>query len=221
MTFAHILRVECGTATCRNIIGIGRDLKNFPVEVGTIERAMSTLNRIAGTSKDDSQKIVSSAIEAAIEQVIESLVGIGLLPTTISELRVDLLNRVSMKMNRQLTVLEIQTLFRTTPNIAKSTQVKVQSIFAQPLFDQFLADMRNDAVYVETRPKDKKSSWKVSFHKDSTFRTAVDEIVRSNLDRDVTLNEVERFIELEKEFMLNGQKIDLREILGLAIRARR
>jgi len=187
----------------------------FNIEEHSFSNAVTALVRFAGTTQDDSEAIVRNSIEGTIEQILENFIGVGLLPSNLIELRVDLLNRISMKMKRQLTILEIQTLFRTTPSVAKNVQVKVKYTFAQPLLEQFLSDMREDAFTSESRPTGGRRSWRVTFHKSSTFSTAMELLTRRNLDRIVTKDDADKWIELAKNYDFNGVSIDLRQVLGL------
>lgn len=187
---------------------------DLDIDIAIKEFAIKRFEELAGLSRDEAQNLVGFALQASMDDTLETIMGTGVVPTTLTMARVALLKSVCLSMHRPLSKLEIQILFRTTPSNAKAILTTMTATYAQPLHINFLLQMRSDAV-VRSAGIEGQLTWIVKFGQEACYETARTEFQRDNLSRFVDCRVGLLEIEFKQGATAKTGGFDLLLVLGL------
>jgi hypothetical protein len=162
------------------------------------QRRLEAVDRfvsLAGLSKLAAETLVDAALQAAVNQTLDTIMGSGPVPSAVTAIRADELRYVCLQAGRVLTQREVGVLFRTTPANARSVLVTMTATYEQALHAQFVAEMRAAATVEQTGTQDKGLRWLVRFDQRAGYDTAHAELERLGLLKFVTFDDAATTVE--------------------------
>ena len=145
------------------------------------KEAVARFVSLAGLSQSSAEALVEAALQAAVDQALDTMMGSGPVPSAVTAIRADNLRYVCLEAGRVLTRREVGVLFRTTPTSARSILVTMSAIYEQALHAQFVAEMRAAATVEATGNNANGLNWKVRFSQRAAYDTARAELERMDL----------------------------------------
>ena len=145
------------------------------------KEAVDRFVSLAGLSQSSAEALVEAALQAAVDQALDTMMGSGPVPSAVTAIRADNLRYVCLEAGRVLTRREVGVLFRTTPTSARSILVTMSAIYEQALHAQFVAEMRAAATVEATGNNANGLNWKVRFSQRAAYDTARAELERMDL----------------------------------------
>jgi hypothetical protein len=187
------------------------------VEIDNQKRreAVDRFVSLAGLSLSAAEALVDAALQASVDQALDTIMGSGAVPATITAIRADSLRYVCLQAGRVLTQREIGVLFRTTPGNARSILTTMSATYEQALHDQFIAEMRDAATVEPAGTVDQGLKWRVRFSERTAFYTAHAELERLGLLKFATLHDAAATVEFDQSAQTPEGKIDVLGRLGL------
>jgi hypothetical protein len=170
---------------------------------------------LAGLSQPSAEALVEAALQAAVDQTLDTMMGSGPVPSAVTAIRADNLRYVCLQAGRVLTQREVGVLFRTTPASARSILVTMSAIYEQALHAQFVAEMRAAATVEQTGTKDKGFNWKVRFSQRAAYDTARAELERTDLLKFVVFDDDAASVEFPQTVKNPHGNINILGGLGL------
>ncbi len=170
---------------------------------------------LAGLSETSAQALVDAALQAAVDQALDTMMGSGPVPSAVTAIRADNLRYVCLQAGRVLTQREVGVLFRTTPASARSILVTMSAIYEQALHAQFVAEMRAAATVEATGSNANGLNWKVRFSQRAAYDTARAELERMDLLKFVVFDDDAVSIEFPQTVKNPRGNINVLSRLGL------
>ena len=178
--------------------------------------AIDRLVELTPLDVKQAEELVDVALQASANQTLETIMGFGSVPTTLTLTRVEMLKTICLQIKRPLSQLEIQVLFRTTPSSAKLILTNMSSTYAQALRADFLSQMTDDAAVIPTGINGA-LKWQVKFGQEASFETARRELDKFNLLRFATCKRSLRYVEFPQAANPAAEGNDLLSILKLPV----
>jgi hypothetical protein len=179
------------------------------------QEAVDRFVSLAGLSPPDAETLVEAALQAAVDQALDTMMGSGPVPSAMTAARADNLRYVCLQAGRVLTQREVGVLFRTTPASARSILVTMSAIYEQALHAQFVAEMRGAATVEQTGTKDQGLNWKVRFSQRAAYDTARAELERLDLLKFATFDDDAASVEFPQTAKTPHGNINILARLGL------
>jgi hypothetical protein len=179
------------------------------------QEAVDRFVSLAGLSAPDAEALVEAALQAAVDQALDTMMGSGPVPSAMTAIRADNLRYVCLQAGRVLTQREVGVLFRTTPTSARSILVTMSAIYEQALHAQFVTEMRGAATVAQTGTKDQGLNWTVRFSQRAAYDTARAELERLDLLKFVTFNDDAASVEFPQVIKNPRGNINILARLGL------
>jgi hypothetical protein len=179
------------------------------------KEAVARFVSLAGLSQPSAEALVEAALQAAVDQTLDTMMGSGPVPSAVTAIRADNLRYVCLQAGRVLTQREVGVLFRTTPASARSILVTMSAIYEQALHAQFVAEMRAAATVEQTGTKDKGFNWKVRFSQRAAYDTARAELERTDLLKFVVFDDDAASVEFPQTVKNPHGNINILGGLGL------
>lgn len=178
-------------------------------------QAIDRFVSLAGVINSAAQAVVDAALQAAVEQTLDTIMGSGPVPSAMTATRADTLRYVCLQTGRVLTQREVGVLFRTTPANARSILVTMSATYEQALHQQFVTEMRASAAVERTGTQDRGLKWRVRFSQKAAFDTARAELERLGLLNFATFNEDAATVEFDQSARTPQGEINVLARLGL------
>lgn len=140
--------------------------------------AIERLVTLANCTQVEAERLVDAALQAGINQVLETIVGSGPPPTNMTYVKAEHLHYVCMVAERTLTQQEVGVLFRLPAATARSIITAMRAIYADPLRDIFLARMRSDARVALSGTEENGLTYTLVFSEENISETATTEAAR-------------------------------------------
>ena len=179
------------------------------------QEAVERFVSLAGLSPTAAEALVEAALQAAVNQTLDTMMGSGPVPSAMTAIRADNLRYVCLQAGRVLTQREVGVLFRTTPASARSILVTMSAIYEQALHAQFVAEMRGAATVEITGTKDKGLNWTVRFSQRAAYDTARAELERLDLLKFATFDDDAASVEFPQTVKTPHGNINILARLGL------
>jgi hypothetical protein len=179
------------------------------------QEAVDRFVSLAGLSRPAAAALVEAALQAAVNQTLDTMMGSGPVPSAMTAMRADNLRYVCLQAGRVLTQREVGVLFRTTPANARSILVTMSAIYEQALHAQFVAEMRGAATVEPTGTKDKGLNWRVRFSQRAAYDTARAELERMDLLKFVIFDDDATSLEFLQTVKTPRGNINILAMLGL------
>jgi hypothetical protein len=170
---------------------------------------------LAGLSEPSAEALVDAALQAAVDQTLDTIMGSGPVPSAMTAIRADNLRYACLQAGRVLTQREVGVLFRTTPTSARSILITMSATYEQALHLQFVAEMREAATVEQAGTQDKGLTWNVRFSQRAAYDTARAELERLNLLKFATFDDDAATVEFLKSVRTSQGDIDILARLGL------
>jgi len=170
---------------------------------------------LAGLSNSEAEILVDAALQAAVDQTLDIIMGSGPVPTAMTANRADSLRYVCLQAGRVLTQREVGVLFRTTPANARSILVTMSATYEQALHEEFVAEMRGSATVEQAGTQDKGLKWCVRFSQRAAFDTAGAELERLGLLKFAIFDDDAETIEFDQSVTTPHGEINILARLGL------
>lgn len=193
---------------------LGEGISGLDIESTGFDLATKRFVELAKLDKTQADDLVGFAIQAYANDAFELIMGSSIVPTTLLMSRVSILKYVCEKMKRPLSRVEVQILFRATPNSAAAIITTMNSIYTQSMQPVFVAHMRSDNR-VEPGDDTKRPSWIVSFGQRVSYETACNELQKFNLEKFVKLKNSSKQIEFLQGTTATTGNFDILKMLGL------
>ncbi len=187
------------------------------VEVNDQKRleAVDRFVSLAGLSQSAAETLVDAALQAAVNQTLDTIMGSGPVPSAVTAIRADELRYVCLQAGRVLTQREVGVLFRTTPANARSILVTMTATYEQALHAQFVTEMRDSATIEQTGTQDKGLRWLVRFDQQAAYETAHAELERLGLLRFATFDDAAMTVEFGQSVETSQGPVNVLARLGL------
>jgi hypothetical protein len=187
------------------------------VEIDSQKRleAIDRFVSLAGLSGPDAKTLVDAALQAAIDQTLDTIMGSGPVPSAMTATRAEGLRYVCLQAGRVLTQREVGVLFRTTPSNARSILTTMSATYEQALHHQFVTEMRGAATVEQIGTLDQGLRWSVRFSQRAAFDTARAELERLGLLKLATFDDAAWTVEFEQSVKTPQDEIDVLARLGL------
>jgi hypothetical protein len=148
------------------------------IDPGRRAEAIERFVTLARCSDADAELLVDAALQAGVDQVLETIVGSGPPPTNMTYLKAEHLHYVCMLAQRTLTQQEVGVLFRLPAAPARSILTTMRATYADPLRDIFMARMRADARITSSGTEADGLTYTLTFSEENTTDTATAELER-------------------------------------------
>jgi hypothetical protein len=144
--------------------------------------AVERFTSLAGLSEEQADALVDSAIQASVDQVLETIAGSGPVASSVIALRAELARFVCETAKRIIDQREVEVLFRATPTSAKAILTTMRATYEEALREEFVEHMRLDAAVRAAGTENTGLTWRVTFSEAATFDIARSELHRLGLD---------------------------------------
>lgn len=145
------------------------------------KEAIERLVTLANCTQGDAERLADAALQAGVNQVLETIVGSGPPPTNMTYVKAEYLHYVCMEAERTLTQQEVGVLFRLPAATARSIITAMRAIYADPLRDIFLARMRSDAQVTLSGTEASGLTYTLVFSEENTSESATMEAQRLSI----------------------------------------
>lgn len=191
------------------------------VEVDLSKRAKAAerFKSLAGLPKEEAETLVDAALQAAVNQMLDTIMGSGPMPSALTLTRADQLHYVCLQAGRILTQREVGVLFRTTPGNARSIITAASATYEEALHAQAIAEMRSDGLATAIGSDTDGFRWRVKFTQSATYNTAHDELERLGLLPWADPKPSTLTIEFDQTIETPSGQDDILEKLGITSRA--
>jgi len=179
------------------------------------QEAIDRFVSLAGLSEAQAEGLVEAALQAAVDQTLDIIMGSGPVPSAVTAIRADGLRYVCLHAGRALTQREVGVLFRTTPANARSILVTMSATYEQALHAQFVTEMRAAATVEQSGSRDKGLSWRVRFSQRAAYDTARAQMERLDLLKFATFHEADTTVEFNQTVKSPLGTINILARLGL------
>jgi len=191
------------------------------VDVGALRQAVDRFVSLAGLPEPAAEALVEAALQAAVNQALETIGGSGAVPSALTASRADELRYVCLRSGRVLSQREVGVLFRTTPANARSILTTMTATYEQALHEEFVKEMRDAAKVTSAGSANSGLRWKVRFSQQSAYDTARAELERLGLLNFIDADSSALTIEFDQTVGAPGGEADILARLGLAAPGRR
>jgi hypothetical protein len=179
------------------------------------QEAMDRFVALAGLSEAAAEGLVEAALQAAVDQTLDTIMGSGPVPSAVTAIRADSLRYICLHAGRALTQREVGVLFRTTPANARSILVTMSATYEQALRAQFVAEMRAAANVEQAGSNDEGFTWRVRFSQRSDYDTARAELERLGFLKFAIFHETDMAVEFDQTVSSPRGPINILDRLGL------
>jgi hypothetical protein len=136
-----------------------------------LDDAVNRLVNLAGLAKENAGVLVDAALQAAVDETLETITGSGPLPSSMTAARAHQLHYVCLSAKRILTQREVEVLFRATPAQARAIMTTMYATYEQALRGHFRDQMIEDAEVVPSGNEEAGLTWTLRFTERSTSWT--------------------------------------------------
>jgi hypothetical protein len=180
----------------------------------TRDDAVLVLVDYAGLDKAAATALLEAVVQAAEDEILDTLAGTGPMPTAMADVRALRLRRICERAGRLLTRREIEVVFRVAASPADTIDRKMRSTYPQAI-DEFMRERVRQTATVENLGRAKAARYRVTFDDTAGFESAQTLLGRAGLTRDVRAAKATLSLDLPAQMNVGGTARNPLDTLGL------
>jgi len=179
-------------------------------------RAVERFVTLGGLTAEAAEALVDAALAGAIDHALESVNGMGPVPTQMAASRADHLRFVCERAGRILNQREVEILFRVSASTARTILTTLRATYEQILRDKFVAAMQADVTVAPSGNDTDGLTWTLRFTEPGPFLTATSEVGRLGLAAVADVSPARRTITIPRRIgEAGGKRRGTLSLLGL------
>jgi hypothetical protein len=171
--------------------------------------AIKHVRFLMGSSAESAEALIDAVLLSAIDQVFETILGVGAVPSAVIAVRAEQLKNMCLQAKRMLTQREVEVLFRVPATVARAIITTTNATYETALRANFLERMRSDATVTKTGSVQQGQFWSLRFSEESTYELAEAEARRVGVLRSVDPGNLTVIVELQHD---GRESLELLEI---------
>lgn len=182
------------------------------VDEASVEVAIRRIQELTGADEGQARGLLEAHLYGALDVTMEEVAGSGPVATNMSSARADHLKCTCERAGRILSEREAEVVLRSPASTARSVLTRMKATYEEALREQFLEQMRQDAVVRQKGNEEDGLLWEVEFTESGPFDLCRAEIRRLDVPRD----EIDTVVSRRRITFRQDLEVDVLAELGIA-----